>query len=212
MKFCGPRWWANGAQHNASWNGQLLERPSNLTIIVNVKTTNEHSKFAFGAFHIFVCIHSYHIFIGWIIFIFMFDIPKNLWFFRSFFSEGSLHALLIIPSHGHPQLTPGLGAVIGQGSSKTRGALSWDVDARKWREIPDMQGDFPLKEHVKIHGWNTSFLLGWTMFRSELLVSGSCSARLCKNTKGFGGCVIYFDFCDTCKTAQLKGGQGGYIV
>ena len=26
--------------------------------------------------------------------------------------------------------------------------------------------------HLKMDGWNTSFLLGWPMFRCELLVSG----------------------------------------
>ena len=27
--------------------------------------------------------------------------------------------------------------------------------------------------HLKVDGWNTSFLLGWPIFRGELLVSGS---------------------------------------
>ena len=27
--------------------------------------------------------------------------------------------------------------------------------------------------HLKMDGWNTSFLLGWPIFRGELLVSGS---------------------------------------
>ena len=34
--------------------------------------------------------------------------------------------------------------------------------------------------HLKMDGWNTSFLLGWPIFRGELLVSGSV------NHQGFG--------------------------
>ena len=34
-----------------------------------------------------------------------------------------------------------------------------------------------LTQHLKVEGWNISFLLGWLIFRCELLVSGSVESR-----------------------------------
>ena len=40
---------------------------------------------------------------------------------------------------------------------------------RSLQDVPSLE----LIEHLKINGWKTSFLLGWPIFRGELLALGS---------------------------------------
>ena len=63
-------------------------------------------------------------------------------------------------------------------------------------------GTFPETNSLplKMDGWNTSFLLGWPIFRGELLVSGRliCSFRLSIHTW-----LYFMDKC-VCETSQIQ--------
>ena len=47
----------------------------------------------------------------------------------------------------------------------------WSLDVM--RCISDLLPSLKLTWHLKMDGWNSRFLLGWPIFRCELLVSGS---------------------------------------
>ena len=59
--------------------------------------------------------------------------------------------------------------------------------------------------HLKMDGWKTSFLLGWPIFRGELLVLGSVNSywKTCQDTGIFGG----FSICKSNSQLSLPSSQ-----
>ena len=90
----------------------------------------------------------------------------------------------------------------GSGSCERTRLSWWDCEGGIWDPIGWSMGTFPETNSLplKMDGWNTSFLLGWPIFRGELLVSGRliCSFRLSIHTW-----LYFMDKC-VCETSQIQ--------